>query len=816
MPAQGEISVGDDIERIRLIRNNLYSHASTTCISEKEFNECWTVIQSLCERMENHLHKNYIQRLQNAQTYSPDEELESEWMEKMKESVMTAVAASIEGLEYGSIIATATVDVTLKDSAKKEVTNFFLGITNYLLNRIVDHIDEPSIDEELNIIYDKIVESLKDKSKDMSMDFLKLIFDKLLSKIKKYTDQREREINILNKFTEFIRYIKREYAAKISSNIGSLVLKLKFSTDKGFELYNKDLERGAIGKQILDLLLYPSYLACFDLQSDDLIISLNNQTIYHETGNGHFSGGLKGKTERGTPLVLYKDRRIPLPAEKCTIHPTRDLEIYCDSCSVPICYRCSTSNHSNHQTSDLEIVYNKRLQQCKDQLKNIREEKLNSQKERKEKDEERFHLTKSAMTQRAGEIKEIVNIVLTEKVCDLGEMKDLYLKEKEKEGLKIEDSIVKLKKEMESALTKPSNLLTFHHRLANILKDPGTGHTTVPTFIKDAIDKKMIEKQYGEISRPVKELKSCRHEETMNPGQTFPPLSKAKEAESKRTKSLCDILVAPSIQFEVKEEGKINIRTLAYHLSVLSSGNFWASNSWGDLILFDKEGIVLKKIRNNAVDAIGYHSISMEGKLFFTIAKTKEICQVTSELTTSRVMSCEELEPGAIYSSHINGDILVGMNKNKEFKVTRFSKEGKKLQVIQRDEKGINLYKSIAYITENINGDVCTSDYTARSIVVVRRSGQHRFSYFGHQSQSGFHPNGICTDNLGHILVCNSYCHFFRNYSSVHLLDMTGQFLSLLIPSDQCPRKPRALCVDDQGTIMVGSEESSTVTLYKY
>ncbi|XP_062590256.1 uncharacterized protein LOC134251851 [Saccostrea cucullata] len=148
----------------------------------------------------------------------------------------------------------------------------------------------------------------------------------------------------------------------------------------------------------------------------------------------------------------------------------------------------------------------------------------------------------------------------------------------------------------------------------------------------------------------------------------------------------------------------------------------------------------------------------MEGKLLFTIAKRKAIFHVTSELTTSIIISCDEWEPGAIHSSHINGDILVGMNKNKELKVTRFSKEGRKLQVIQRDEEGINLYKSITYITENINGDICTSDYTAHSVVGVRRSGEHRFSYFGHQSQAGFHPYGICTDKLVHILVCNSYC----------------------------------------------------------
>ncbi|XP_062611062.1 uncharacterized protein LOC134272903 [Saccostrea cucullata] len=494
----------------------------------------------------------------------------------------------------------------------------------------------------------------------------------------------------------------------------------------------------------------------------------------------HRDAHLKEEENKQHEVVLYIDRRIRLPVEKCTIHPTRDLEIYCEFCKDPICSKCSTSNHSNHQASDLEIVYNNKFQQCKGDLSKIGEEKLDSHKERTEKDEERFNLTRSAMVQRAEEMKEIVDNVLSEMIIELGAMKDLYSKETEKERSKIKASIEQHKKEMERESMKPSSLLKFHQKLISQAlekeQNPVTDYSAVPIFMKGKEDKKVILQQFGEICWPVKELNSYGHKEAKNLSQTYSPLGKEREAKSRRTNSLCDITGAPSIQFDVKKEGKINICTLAFHLSVLSSGNFWASNSWGDLILFDKEGNVLKKITTNMVDAIGYHNITVEGELLFTLAESKGIFQVTGELTTSRIISCEEWEPGAIYSSLLNGDILVGMNKNKEFKVTRFSKEGTKLQVIQKDEKGNNLYKSITYITENINGDIYTSDYTAHSVVGVNRSGQHRFSYSGHKSQSEFHPNGICTDKLGHILVCNSYCSWFRNFSSVHLLDIDGHF----------------------------------------
>ncbi|XP_061171104.1 uncharacterized protein LOC133180649 [Saccostrea echinata] len=174
--------------------------------------------------------------------------------------------------------------------------------------------------------------------------------------------------------------------------------------------------------------------------------------------------------------------------------------------------------------------------------------------------------------------------------------------------------------------------------------------------------------------------------------------------------------------------------------------------------------------------------------------------------------------PFAISSSY-NNDILVEMYRTNEWKITRYSKEGKKLQDIQKNNEGGDLYKSIYYISENINGDICVSDLTANKVVVVTRLRQFRFTYSGHHSQPGFSPHGICTDDLGHILVCNSFTD--RNYGitfffSVHLLDQDGHFLTSLRTPNQIPSDHYVVCVDDQQNILIGSRGSSTLTLYKY
>uniref|UniRef100_A0A8W8MTQ3 Tripartite motif-containing protein 2 n=1 Tax=Magallana gigas TaxID=29159 RepID=A0A8W8MTQ3_MAGGI len=158
-------------------------------------------------------------------------------------------------------------------------------------------------------------------------------------------------------------------------------------------------------------------------------------------------------------------------------------------------------------------------------------------------------------------------------------------------------------------------------------------------------------------------------------------------------------------------------------------------------------------------------------------------------------------------SSHINGDLLVGMFTEDEGKVTRYNKTGTEIQNIQRDNKGQGLYSYPHYITENINGDVCVSDNNKHAVVVVDKSGQHRFLYTG--QGSGFTPYGICTDLLGHILVCDDISN------TVHLLDQDGQFLSLLLTPQQGVYSPRSVCVDDENNLWVG-QLTNTVTVYKY
>nr|XP_022314599.1 uncharacterized protein LOC111119076 [Crassostrea virginica] len=195
--------------------------------------------------------------------------------------------------------------------------------------------------------------------------------------------------------------------------------------------------------------------------------------------------------------------------------------------------------------------------------------------------------------------------------------------------------------------------------------------------------------------------------------------------------------------------------------------------------------------------------------LIYADSKKHVIKRIKMDNKVTEFIKTGEWEPLRIHSSKINGDILVGMIKDGVAKVTRYNKTGRKIQSIQRDNKEQELYSNPDYITENINGDICTSDFGIRAVVVVNKSGLHRFSYSG--QQSGFRSYGICTDVVGHIIVCN----ICLENLTVEILDQDGQFLRFLLEEPDT-FFPYSVCMDDENNLHVGQYYTNKVTVWKY
>ncbi|XP_062577456.1 uncharacterized protein LOC134239293 [Saccostrea cucullata] len=493
----------------------------------------------------------------------------------------------------------------------------------------------------------------------------------------------------------------------------------------------------------------------------------------------------------GHEIVLYQERKRKLPSEKCRIHPTQDVDIYCKVCQDPLCSTCFNQDHSDHDICELETIYNDLLQQCQKEITEIWKTiipkanyNVGSIGEKRENVKKEIAEFRVSMQKRADELKMAVDSILTDNNKKLDEIEKCVLNDMMEQQNETKDYIEYLEKmisdyESKMSSIKHNELMKLHLDISlATLKIPNKVTHELPILTLGKLNKEEIANQFGEIEVDLSE------------------------------------------RFKLSSVTKVSEKTIQStgicHLSFLPPNIFWTSDNFGNLIQYDMEGNILHYISTSMLYVQGFHTFTTEGELLYTDYSEKSVNRVTSDMSTNTLIQTGSWRPGAIYSSHINGHILVGMERKSSRKITRYNKEGKKLQDIQWDDKGQSLFQSIHYITENINGDICASD--AGKVVVVNASGEYNFSYTDHQSRDGFWPYGICTDVLGHILVSNSYYSLtmLTNFSSVYLLDIKGQFLTLLLTPERCPPDPRALCIDDQHNLWVGGWRSSTVFVYKY
>ncbi|XP_052679274.1 uncharacterized protein LOC128160049 [Crassostrea angulata] len=248
------------------------------------------------------------------------------------------------------------------------------------------------------------------------------------------------------------------------------------------------------------------------------------------------------------------------------------------------------------------------------------------------------------------------------------------------------------------------------------------------------------------------------------------------------------------------------------HISCVTSDRVWVSD-YNHLILTDTTGVPLHRVEDSCL-GYGLYTVNSESELIY-IDRKYNINKLSKDMktTTTCIKTTDSTWiPRCVYWSPSTGDLLVGMWNLRiaTCKVTRYNQSGQLIQTIQNDNTGLGLYRHPHYITENNNGDVVVSDYSAVVVTSTERGGRHRFSYTGHPSGSGLDPHGICTDPLSHILVCDG------RTNTVQMLDSDGQFLSHLLTESEEMGEPRSLSYDvNTHRLWVGSQDNK-VCVYSY
>ncbi|XP_078321805.1 uncharacterized protein LOC111114804 isoform X7 [Crassostrea virginica] len=267
------------------------------------------------------------------------------------------------------------------------------------------------------------------------------------------------------------------------------------------------------------------------------------------------------------------------------------------------------------------------------------------------------------------------------------------------------------------------------------------------------------------------------------------------------------------------------------HISVVSPDKLWVS-TWRRLQQVDATGHVIRTLDDEYEyrNSVGGHTVSEEGDLVF-IARVSNSVQSTASyrlesqygihkmtsdgsITTLLTLDLPDLSPECIHSSHINGDLLIGLSTQsitRTGRVMRCDGTGRKIGDIELDGEGQGLYRHPHYITENkMNGDIVVCDEEKDALVVVDRSGRHRFNYKGHSTDKSFIPHDVCTDLLGRILVIHTDT---EDSDCISLLDHDGRFLTRLLTEPAYPDDFtfRSLCVDDKNNIFVAYKDKIKV-----
>lgn len=512
-------------------------------------------------------------------------------------------------------------------------------------------------------------------------------------------------------------------------------------------------------------------------------------------------------------VVSHRHCKRQLPVEKCKDHPAKDLDIFCEECGVPLCSKCSTlPGHRGHTFLDLEEKYAENCQICQERILQICQyfipESRNLQKETKEdiaKVKSILDSIRSLMRSEAISLKTLVDKVISENIDHLKEVEETLTEVmRSQDGLYSDyiSYLSKLIKEFRGYLSMSeyeNNPLVFSISEALEIKPiPKPQKPASPCFTAGQYTKADIVKLLGRIHLPDIEPGNKKIQDIETLSRQLKPIEKQRDREAS--------VVEQTPTYSVEKVGECIVPNVkvAFHLTPDESGRLWVSDLSENLVQTDEIGNPIGKIQTSG--GFGYHSFTQDGNVIYADRYNQVINTITSGNEITEYIKTEEWTPLSVHSSNTTGDILVGLRKDGTAKVVRYNKTGQEMQVIQRNDKGQELYDYPYYVAENINGDVCTSDINRRAVMAVTNSGRYRFSYTG--QRHGFIPYGLCTDSQSNILVCDGYS------KSVHLVDQAGQFLTVLLTKQHGVDHPFSVCVVGEDKLYLCQD--NTVVVYNF
>nr|XP_034310821.1 uncharacterized protein LOC117684116 [Crassostrea gigas] len=497
----------------------------------------------------------------------------------------------------------------------------------------------------------------------------------------------------------------------------------------------------------------------------------------------------------------------------CLKHTKKHCELHCEQCDIPICTQCVSSNeHLGHKAIDIMKIFDTKKELLKNDLQELDislipkyheiAAAISIQETELEKHSKSLTI---AICKRGEELHREIDETIRKRKTEINQMQIKCLAALDKEKTEISQSIsfitqriVNLKKLLDSNDLYLVSAYKSKNDIDRFRKLPPFLRAKFPCFSSKKINTELLNQEFGMLS--AFSIDSHEHDNKM---------------EIPRTVSLSSVvghsrlIDQPKVITTIDTDFK-NLLSVA----CLTDQQIWTRGKSNIIKLYNLQGELLESIRTKSEQMPRDITVSKNGNLVYTDFFDRTV-NILKNKQISEVMRFQRWRPLRVNST-VSGDLLVTMvgDKKKRTKVVRctYSTDN---QTFLFDSKAQPLYfsppnRSIYYVIENKNRDICVVDGTACAVDVVNQAGKLRFKYTGPPcaSKKPFCPVGICTDSQNRILIADNA------NDTIHILDQNGQFLKYI---DNCDfHEPYGLCVDTRDNLSVTECSIGKVKIIQY
>ncbi|KAJ8298524.1 hypothetical protein KUTeg_025055 [Tegillarca granosa] len=547
---------------------------------------------------------------------------------------------------------------------------------------------------------------------------------------------------------------------------------------------------------------------CKDCQKSHLrMVMAKNHTI------------IRIATDKDTSVHQQESCKIP-----CQTHPKETVQMYCLTCTLPICHTCiAEKTHTNHDLDKLVNIaekYKKYLAQFISKTKqDISDHQTSLQSIQNNIQDYTEHADKtiSDINKQREQIKSEADKVADDMIREVEHRKFKDVTTMKEKGDKIKKFISDDKellgpceekvhsdtdtcvKDFKTVLSYKKNKTTFSVtplRPPIFVRNDVHGLQDIFGTLKDQTEKIRVVGglKYNPYGEPIQKLdyKIAPVGTSVNIGTVPTPAGTSVD-----------------ISTDVISNIKLGINGTS--VCAVSDKESWCGSGFGvgkDLVLIQTNGTIKKKV--NLDNSLYDITVTSSGDVIFTEWKGHTIRKYSSDKVT---IVANNLSPYQTQGLCVTSeqDILVCLYNEKNDKVVRMSLNGQIKQTIQYNKQNKPLFSDPKLVTENINGDICVVD-DYRTVVVVNKDGQFSLKYpeSGKSTHTIGDCSGIACDKLGYILI-SDYVN-----SQVHQIDSDGKFVQFVLTEQHGIEKPLGLSIDNKGQLWVCYKNGTEVRVYKY